>query len=1132
MYIGVPMKPKFNLLLWLACVPMWAPAQTTDVFNDGNFQHPEWKGDTISFAINSSEQLQLKASQAGDYYVSTALPGSSVQEWQFWVRNAFSPSTQNFMRFYLLSDTPFLTGAVNGYYIQLGGVTGNTDSITLYRQTGMERRRIAAGRPATVAKTNNRIRLKILRNHADWIIYSDTGGGTQFSAEATAQDGMYLQGTWMGMYCKTTTGNVQNFYLDDVYAGPEQKDTVPPQLLGVETIEPNQIKLLFSEVIDTANSINPMQFTVNPGNSHPQKMSWEFPDPQSVVLTFDSAFQNKQTYQIDISGLSDTAGNVLNASGISFTFFSEQLYDVLIAEFMADPSPPADLPEQEFVELYNASGISLNLEGWTISDGSSTATFPLCSLASGERIIACPFPVQSQFEGYGRVVGLNNFPSLNNSGDELILRSRSGKIIHHLEYTKDWYANPEKAEGGWSLEMINPYQACQCADNYQASRHPAGGTPGQINSVWQLEKDTAVPQLIAVHIIDSVKIVLRFNETMDSLSIMQSEWQIAPEIAILNRKVSGVGYDSLWLTTTEFQHRNFYSVTGKGVRDCNGNEASAAFASFEFLKTETAQWNDVVISEIMADPEGAPSLPAFEFIELYNRSDKVISLEGWTFWSGTAYGTFGKWLLKPDSFLVITAIENESAFPNPNTKGLPSFPLLANSGAQLVLRDATGRLMFQVRYSDTWYRNALKEKGGWSLEMTDLENPCGSGENWDASEDAAGGTPGKPNSIQLGFPDIQNPKMITVYPVDSLLIEVRFTETMHHYSMQQISNYTLEPNREILQAKPVEPGLSAMRLHLQQPLESATLYRLRINSGEDCAGNKLMPVTHPFTLPEPPEPGDLIINEILFNPFSDGSDFMEVVNRSDKWIDLKNVLVANAREEGGIGESENLAPEGWLLNPGAYLVFAVNPADIRQRYFVPENAVVLPCDLPGMNDDEGTVILVQGQQVQLDEITYAEKMHYPLLDNPEGVSLERISLHRPSQDPTNWSSAASTSGYATPGYINSQHQTATQVNGIMQVEPLVFSPDNDGYRDQVHFQFQFPASGYSGTVHIFNDAGLLIKTLLHNSLMGVQSSLSWNGLDEEGKLSASGIYLVYLEAFNLNGKVVQEKKAFALGVRF
>ena len=47
---------------------------------------------------------------------------------------------------------------------------------------------------------------------------------------------------------------------------------------------------------------------------------------------------------------------------------SANRFDIVIAEIMADPSPQVNLPNNEWIELRNTSGITINLSGWRIGD--------------------------------------------------------------------------------------------------------------------------------------------------------------------------------------------------------------------------------------------------------------------------------------------------------------------------------------------------------------------------------------------------------------------------------------------------------------------------------------------------------------------------------------------------------------------------------------------------------------------------------------------------------------------------------------------------------------------------------------------------------------------------------------------
>ncbi|MCS7078363.1 MAG: hypothetical protein NZ455_16750, partial [Bacteroidia bacterium] len=225
-------------------------AQVTDNFSDGNFtSSPAWVGDVGNFIVNTSFQLQSNASTAGNSSLATANTSINNTEWNVWIRFAFSPSTSNFCRFYLVSNQSDLKTPLNGYYVQLGGSTGSTDTISLYRQTGSVRTRIIAGIPGTVAKSNNLVRLKVTRdNIGNWELLADTTGtGAYFVSQGTAFDNTHTTTSYVGWYCQYTISNATKFYLDDLYVGPIIVDTTPPELLSATVVSPTEIDLLFNE---------------------------------------------------------------------------------------------------------------------------------------------------------------------------------------------------------------------------------------------------------------------------------------------------------------------------------------------------------------------------------------------------------------------------------------------------------------------------------------------------------------------------------------------------------------------------------------------------------------------------------------------------------------------------------------------------------------------------------------------------------------------------------------------------------------------------------------------------------------------------------------------------------------------
>ncbi|MCD4746506.1 MAG: hypothetical protein K8R58_09415, partial [Bacteroidales bacterium] len=64
---------------------------------------------------------------------------------------------------------------------------------------------------------------------------------------------------------------------------------------------------------------------------------------------------------------------------------------------------------------------------------------------------------------------------------------------------------------------------------------------------------------------------------------------------------------------------------------------------------------------------------------------------------------------------------------------------------------------------------------------------------------------------------------------------------------------------------------------------------------------------------------------------------------------------------------------------------------------------------------------------------------------------------------------------------------------------------------------------------IFNSAGKLTKTLIRNELLGTKGGFSWDGINQNNEKANIGIYIIYFEVFDLNGKVKHYKKTCVVG---
>ena len=141
-----------------------------------------------------------------------------------------------------------------------------------------------------------------------------------------------------------------------------------------------------------------------------------------------------------------------------------------------------------------------------------------------------------------------------------------------------------------------------------------------------------------------------------------------------------------------------------------------------------------------------------------------------------------------------------------------------------------------------------------------------------------------------------------------------------------------------------------------------------------------------------------------------------------------------------------------------------------------------------------------------------------MIDNADGVSLERIDPDGLSQDATNWHSAASTAGYGTPTYKNSQYKLLQSINATIEVTPKVFSPDNDGRDDIATIQYKTTEPGYVANITIYDANGRPVRNLVSNGTLGLQGYWNWDGLDDKKLKLPIGTYIVFTEIFNLEGK--------------
>lgn len=884
---------KQLIFFFLLLLSTTVNAQFQDDFSDGDFtNNPTWMGQTDKFIVNDDGELQLNdlsASGSSETQILAAVNTADSTTWEFLIRQEFSASGSNFSEVYLSSNINDLTGEVNGYLVKVGGISGSDDVIELIRQSGNTRDVLISGTTGAAATDPLVVRIKVERdNAANWSLFVDYTGGTNYQLEGTANDAAFSMGSFFGLVAHYTSTRSDKIFLDDVLIEPLFVDVFPPEIISASSTSETSIDVVLNEELDENTANNANNYSISGGLT---VISAELDASNSslVHLTLNSALNNGETYTVTVNNVTDLNGNAISNATIDFTYFFFQVaesFDILINEFMADPNDEngqtLGLPNAEFVEIYNRSSKTINLEGIELASGSNPQMLPNYVLQPNSYVILCDDEFVADFSVYGATIGVPSFPALSNGGDEIMLTSPEGLIIDALEYNSNWYQNNSKSDGGWTLERIRPNFPCDVGPN-----------------------------------------------------------------------------------------------------------------------------------------------------------------------------------------------------------------------------------------------------------------------NWRASENGNGGTPGQENSIVDHIIDEQSPDLQRVFPINETQLRLFFDEALTENTVLNLNHYEVE-GLTLSDAELEAPFYNTLKLSFSTPMQVNTIYTINIkNNVEDCVGNKIGVFnTARFALPESLDTMDIVLNEILFDPESGGSDFVELYNRSSKNLNIGDLIIANRDEEGELDVARPISIN-YLLFPGDYVVLTENALQLQNQYLedvadqaIQISRIFIETDLPTFPNDEGEVVIyIPGilEETIIDEFAYTEDFHYALLDDEEGVSLERIHPNTRTQDASNWHSASAKVFFGTPGYQNSQFfATTTDPNttAVFDIPNSTFSPDGDGFEDFLLVNYLNDKPGYTANIRIFDANGRLVKDLAKNELLAIEGSIKWDGLTDEQNKARIGIYVLWIELFHPDGDIQHFKETVVVAAQF
>ena len=1108
----------FKLLCGAAMLlSIQAAAQFSDDFSDGDFtENPTWTGSDQLFVVEN-EVLRSNSPGESNYYLSTPSSAIDDTQWQFYINLAFATSGANYVDVYLVSEVQDLLNAQNGYFLRFGGTP---DEISLYKLVGGTETKIIDGEDGLIgSSSNNPFNVQVKRHSGGvWELFLDPGATGSFISGGSATDNTITTSSFFGLSItqSSAASPVNKHFFDNFEVGPIPQDNEPPHLETVQVQSSNGLLVTFSEEVLPASAENPTNYVVDGGIGSPVSVTYT---AAGAALTFSTSFTEGQQYELTVSGVEDLNGNLMEPESQFFMYVVPvpgSYKSVVINEIMADPTPVVGLPEAEYLELYNSSDDYIDLGGWTLINSTTPKTLAPYLLGPDEYLILCDAAAAELFEEFGEVMPISSFVALANSGDSLTLLNSAGDLIDQVVYTSAWYKEDGTADGGYSLELINPTTECSGIANWRASSADSGGTPGAQNSVFDPTPDTTPPQFLSGIVISPQLVKLYFDENPSAESLTSAGFSLDGFSVTFAEAVSSEQAILLQVSPA-LQSGVSYSLNVSGIEDCEGNEM-ADFA-VELLIGELPSVYELLITEIMADPTPSQGLPEAEYFELYNNSEHLLDISGCTV-SGAVIpeGT----LLQAGEYL-ICAGENQvlDFLLYPNVVGLSgmSSTFLTNSGRELVLKNPAGEILDAVHYDLSWYGSSGKQEGGYSLERKNLQEPCRGAENWAPSVDSDGGTPGAVNSVNSTTADVTPPALVSVMVVDETTLLLEFTERVDSV-LAIMTAIEIAPELAVAEIEAVAPWYTSLKVVLQSPLQSGVIYSLWVSGVTDCTGNEMTEeYTASFGLPQTAEAGDILINEILFNPPTGGADFVEIYNNSSKIISLKDWTLAN-----GSGSESTITTRPVSILPGEFLVFSDDIGFVQRQYPLgrPENYFALE-SMPSYASSGGSVILSDSAGVVMDEFDYDEDFHFALVTDAQGISLERISYTLATNDPGNWTSAAENVGFATPGYENSQHNPFQVSSDGFDIASEVFSPDNDGFEDVLSISYRLAQSETVASVTIYDMNGRIVRKLKENVLLAAEGIFTWDGTSDDRSKVPLGMYLIHVETFRMNGEVQHYK---------
>ncbi|MGB5529436.1 MAG: lamin tail domain-containing protein, partial [Ignavibacteriaceae bacterium] len=627
-----------------------------------------------------------------------------------------------------------------------------------------------------------------------------------------------------------------------------------------------------------------------------------------------------------------------------------------------------------------------------------------------------------------------------------MIKDSIGVKIDSLYYFPDWGGN----EGGRSLERVSVDRFSLDPTNWGTSVSIFRATPGAINSITQKDFDIAVSDLIFNPQFplegDTVSVSAKvknpgLSDANFSLQLFEdTNLDSIPDLLVDNLQ-------NLFLPAEDSSIYGF-SYLIENIQSRRGFLVSAVFALDEDT-TNNKVYNtiepgippqSIVINEIMYSPLGGEP----EWIELYNRTNEVINLNGWSINDVFSNPTFvfieEDVFIEPNSYLVLSRTSDIYNFHRfiPAEVFVLSIPSLNNDIDGVVIKDNRGLRIDSVLYLNQWGGT-----NGYSLERVSANAGSNLATNWGSAFDIEQSTPGRINSL--------TPKQFDL-SVTSLNFSPRFpvegedvfvSAFIRNNGSSDANNFNVEyyidtdSNNVVDLLLSLEAGLSlsagdSANVTSTFPIQNLTskiltAVRVVYTEDEDTLNNYFERSVAPG-FPD----GIVLVNEVMYNPATNEPEWIEAVNASSEEINIKNWSISDVL---ATPTKNFITNDNVILLPDEYLVIA---KDTSFNSAHPEvTSKVLFSNFGSLGNTSDGVIIYDFRDGIIDSLFYRSSW-----GGGKGLSLERISLEESTNDSTNWTTSLSIKG-STPGAPNSIGNVPNYNRNDLVINEIMFDPDDD-----------------------------------------------------------------------------------------